>query len=527
MLIHERFFATARCLPEAEAFVMGDRTLTYGESAARVDALAAGLTSLLPAEARVALNTSKSIETVLLMLACLRAGMSYVPIDPASPIARRRFILRDSNARALVVDARTATDWGDELAAQPELDLVISPMPLAALAPQQMSVDYLAIQGAHQPAALRQPAPDDLAYILYTSGSTGDPKGVQITHRNASAFVEWAADAFDLRPGDRVAVHAPLHFDLPVFDLYVSLARGATVYPIDEKTTLFPEALLRFLQSRQISVLYAVPSALTALVNRSTLTAGMLPALRLLLYAGEEFQPTPLAALMSRLPAARFFNLYGPIETNVVTAFEVLPEHLHHQRIPIGAPISNTCIFLIDSAGQVIEGANCEGEIVVHGPSVSPGYLNQSERTASSRCELAYRGQRWSCYRTGDFARWDAQGLLHFLGRRDALIKTRGFRVDLGDVEATLMRHPALAEVGVVAQAHPDYTNLLYGFVVPRAGASVDERELLAWCRAHIPAYMVPCQIHVCQQLPKTSTGKLARRELLSQDQQPAPGVLR
>jgi amino acid adenylation domain-containing protein len=524
MFLHERFWETAQQLPEAEAFSFGAFSCTYGACATRVERLAAALAARVPRGTRVALNLYKSIDAIVLMLACLRAGLTYVPIDPTSPLARRRFIVRDSAARVLVLDQRTALDWAREAEQLDTLDLIIAPAePRRAAGPECLA--SAALLADADPAALGARAAaqaDDLAAILYTSGSTGEPKGVMITQRNAAAFVDWGSAYFDLHPGDRVAVHAPLHFDLPVLDIYVSLACGATVCPIDEKTVLFPEALLRFLRTQRITVLYAVPSALTALLNRSSIAKGGLPDLRLLLYAGEEFHPAPLARLMRVLPCARVFNLYGPIETNVVTACAVGREHLQQQHIPIGQPIANTRLFLANAGGQIVETPGEEGEIVISGPSVSPGYLNQPDLTAGTRIWLAADGRRWECYRTGDFAHWDAQGTLHFLGRRDALIKTRGFRVDLGDVEATLMRHPAIAEVGVIAAPHADYTNLLYAFVVPKPGSALEVPALLAWCREYLPAYMVPSEIQIREQLPKTSTGKIARRELATQFRRPS-----
>ncbi|WP_327000860.1 amino acid adenylation domain-containing protein [Dactylosporangium sp. NBC_01737] len=496
MKLHDRFAAAARRHPDRTAFDTGTRTITYREAEGHVARAAGWLGAHHARGERVALHLTKSPEAIMLMLAALRAGLSYVPIDPGAPAARRAFVVADSGARAVIVDDRTAQGWA------------------------AADVVRAGVVFAHREPA-REPVPvgdDDTAYVLYTSGSTGRPKGVVITHGNAEAFVDWAVGYTGLGPADRVAVHAPLHFDLPVLDVYAGLGSGATVCPVDERTVLFPQALLRHLRRQRITVLYAVPSALIALLHRTTLPEDGLPDLRLLLYAGEEFHPGPLRRLMAALPHTEVHNLYGPIETNVVTALRVRPEHLDLPRIPLGRPVPGTRIFLRDGDRDddgVVTGPDRAGELLVAGPSRTPGYLDRPDLTAASRATVVADGRRWTCHRTGDYATWDHDGQLRFLGRRDGLVKTRGFRVELGDVEAAVLRHPQVREAAVVALPHPEHTNLLHAFAVTDGGTSGD--ELRQWCLRELPASMVPAQVTVAADLPRTSTGKIARRELADQ----------
>jgi len=429
-----------------------------------------------------------------------------VPIDHAAPVQRQRFLRRDAACAILLADPSLVDGSlrsGGDGAALPLIDL------------RAEAVDAL-------PPPLRTPDPslrlDDEAYVLYTSGSTGTPKGVVITHRNAAAFVRWAASQFPLRPGDRVAVHAPLHFDLPVYDLYVGLSANATLHLLPERTALFPQALYQFLAQRRIRSLYAVPSALTALLNRSTVRSHGLPHLRQLLYAGEEFRPQPLRALMELIPQARVANLYGPIETNVITSHLLPGPPPGDARVPIGRPVDGVLIGLRGDDGMLSLTGTAEGEIVAAGDCVTPGYLNRPDLTAEVMVPVETVRGPIVGYRTGDYARRDASGLLHLLGRRDGLVKTRGYRVELGEVESVIGGYPGVAEIAVLAEPHPELTHRLHAIVVAtpelRRDATLAQR-LTAHCRDRLPAYMVPASVRVLPDLPRTSTGKIARAALL------------
>lgn len=500
--VFERFLAAATRAPYAPAIWWRGQSMSYEGCAEIALGLGSWLTDEVGRGATVAINLPKGPEAILLMLACLSARVTYVPIDPSVPPTRRGQIAADCRPHLTFLSRRLEPEWSSAASVER-----VEPLSGAARASSLGEVLVARCRDAADRAC------SDLAYVLYTSGSTGVPKGVMITAANMQHFVDWTSTLLPVGPEDRVAVHAPLHFDLPVYDVFASLTSGACVYPLDEHTVLFPAATHRFLYEHQITCIYAVPSAYVAMLNRSPITELGLPRLRQLLYAGEEFHVAPLRRLAQTLPTStRIYNLYGPVETNVVTWYEVTDAVWAMPRVPIGRPVPDTRIRLW-ADGWLTEQPGVDGELVVDGPSVSPGYLNDPEKTAASRIG--------SSYRTGDIGCFDEQGNLWFLGRRDGMVKTRGFRVELGDVEAAMLEHPSIAEAVVRPVPHADAGTVLKAYVVPRAGADLTALTVQRWVAALRPSYMVPVSVEVREDFPRTSTGKIARTALSVTEPQP------
>lgn len=534
-LLHQTFEQAARRFPERLAVVGrdGEDALTYAELEEQSRGLALWLRAhgLMPG-ARVGIWMRKSPAAVAGLLAVLRAGGVYVPFDPGAPPARVQSLAANCGLRLLLADGDLLqTDWSEPGAETPG-----SPdVPLEAIAvhgPGRMPLAHPdAVRQTEWEEAVRtegdwipaQRISLDLAYILYTSGSTGTPKGVMLSHQHALNFIEWAADEVGLRPGDRVASHAPFHFDLSIFDLFASLSRGAQVCLLDAVTARFPAAVAAWVRRHQITVWYSVPSALVQLLPRLQ-SAGERPAFRAVLFAGEVFPPVSLRAWREWLPEAEFFNLYGPTETNVCTWYR-LPRRA--EEIPEPLPIGNACP---DFALEIMDGQQRpvavgeQGYLWARGPGLLTGYWGNAQRTEAS---LLFRegagGVIERLYNTGDVVSLGTDGLLRFYGRRDDQVKCRGYRVSLLEVQETLLACPDVRQAAVVALPDEKDGTRLYGFVAPFT-AELSVAEVLAFCGRRLPAYMIPDQIEIRLKLPETSTGKVDRPRLLVELQERARG---
>jgi amino acid adenylation domain-containing protein len=506
-LIHRALSAAVQRWPDKVAVRAEGRSLTYGELDVAADRVAGALSAMgVTVGDRVGLHMSKTIEAVAAIYGILRSGAAYVPLDPEAPAARCALIAQDCDLAALVVDERRVQVLQGVDGALPARGIVCG-----GKVPSGFET-WEAVQAGAQASPTVDVIDTDLAYILYTSGSTGRPKGVAISHRNCLTFVHWACQQLGLRPDDVFSSHAPFHFDLSTFDLFAAATVGGTVTVVPSVAALFPARLAQWIGSERITVWYSVPSALSMLVQYGGLDQQPIDTVRLLLFAGEVFPNKYLGELMRLAPQARYFNLYGPTETNVCTFHEVVdPPAPGDDPIPIGQPCANTRCLVQDEAGNVITASGEEGDLVVEGSIVAKGYWGDPVRTAE-RFTAPYT------YRTGDVVRWadSPQGpLLRFVGRHDHMVKSRGYRIELGEIESALYSHVGVEEAAAVAVPDELLGSRIVAYCVVRSGR--DEEVLKRLCRERLPLYMVPERTATRPRLPRTPNGKVDRTLLLQE----------
>ena len=492
--------------------VPGTGSVTYGELGDLAGLAADEFGKLGVARGdRVGVCMNKSVDALGVIFGAMMSGAAYVPVDPSAPAARSAYIFTDCQVKVVVVEASLAPALQTALA-----DAGHHPTLIVVETPGTGEGLRSALQPSHRSGrpdrSGTRPGPGDLAYILYTSGSTGKPKGVMLTHRNALSFVDWCSRIFEPSHTDRLSSHAPFHFDLSILDIYVAVKHGATLVVIPAHVSREPTGLANLIAASRISIWYSAPSILSLLAQYGKLPRHDYSHLRYVLFAGEVFPVKHLRTLQAMVPHPRYFNLYGPTETNVCTYHEI-PRTIPPERsqpYPIGRVCEHLSALVIDEAGRPLN-AGQEGELCITGPSVMQGYWNLPEQDRRAFLDRS-DGQRW--YRTGDIVIEDADGCYTYVGRRDRMVKRRGHRIELGEVEAGLYRHPAIKEAAVVAQSDEDDGVKIRAFISCHDGARLSVIELKRFCAKVLPAAMVPDEFLQQEALPKTSTDKVDYQRL-------------
>jgi amino acid adenylation domain-containing protein len=516
--LHEYFLRTAARYPERIAVVEpGGGRIAYRDLASLTDRLRDRLQAMgvKPGD-RVGICMSKSIDAVAAIYGILKAGAAYVPVDPGAPPARSAYILHNCAVAAILIEHRLLEKFRAEYEALGALPALLALDGTGAGEPLRRALDAADAQGRAAEAATAARAPGDLAYILYTSGSTGRPKGVMLSHENAVSFVDWCSETFQPGLEDRFSSHAPFHFDLSILDIHVALKHGATLVIVGEDIGKDPQNLAPLIAEQRISVWYSAPSILALLAQYGRLERHDYSALRLVLFAGEVFPVKHLRLLHSQLPTPRYFNLYGPTETNVCTFYEVVGPIPEERTVPF--PIGRTCSHLqckvVDEEGGDVA-AGSEGELCVSGRGVMQGYWALPEQTTRGFL-VDGAGTRW--YKTGDIVVESADGNYTYRGRRDRMVKRRGYRVELGEIEAGLYRHPLIKEVAVIAVSDEEAGVKVTAHLSCRQAKRPSLIEMKRFCSEHLPLYMIPDRFSWHEALPKTSTDKIDYQRLKTMD---------
>ncbi|MBW3654501.1 MAG: amino acid adenylation domain-containing protein [Gemmatimonadetes bacterium] len=494
--LHERFAEQVRQRPDAPALAWGDARWTYAELDARANRLANQLVHAgVRPDTRAAVLMERGAEFIVSVLAVLKAGGCYVPLDPAYPAERLRLMLEDSDARVLVTHSRRA------------VGLTARDLRIVCL---DHEADEIAGRGAEAPVS--GATPDNLAYIVYTSGSTGRPKGVMVTHRNVVQLVV-ETDYVRLRPGDRVAQASNASFDALAFETWGALLNGATLVGIGRDTLLSPAALRDVLREERITTLYQT----TALLNQlSREQPDVFATVREVLFGGQAVDADSVRRVIAAGKPERLLHMYGPTETTAWCSWEPVESVAEGARtVSVGRPTGNQRVYILDRTLQPAP-AGVAGEAYVGGEGVVRGYLDRPGLTAERCVPDPFSGRAGArMYRTGDRLRWSADGRLEFVGRLDAQVKIRGFRIEPGEIESVLSAHSAVSEARVVVREDEPGEKRLVAYVV----GAVNAHELKEHLGRTLPDYMVPSAYVVMESLPLTPVGKLDVQAL------PAPGA--
>ncbi|MFH0245588.1 amino acid adenylation domain-containing protein [Streptomyces sp. HK10] len=491
--------AAARDHPDAVAVTDGRRAVTYRSLEQTVRGIAGALSAagVRPGD-RVGVYLPKGVDAVAAVYAVLRSGAVAAPLDVGGPHERTARMVENAGVGFLITSPDTEAS-----AAQVGERVGHGPAPAGHLAPG-LSVLPLVRPTADLPQATGG------GYLLFTSGSTGWPKGVLLSHGNVLHFVRWAVDELGVRSSDRIGSQSSLTFDLSTFDIFGSAMSAARLVLLPEPLKAFPRDVVRWLAAERISVFYAVPTLYQALLHKGGVETTPLPDLRVAAFAGEPFPAGDLERCVSVLKAAEFYNLYGPTETNVCTFEKLPPGWTARDALPVGRAIAGVHVSLVDREHRV---TSDEGEIAVAGPTVFLGYLQDGRLREHTTPITLEDGTTRRAYLTGDLGHYGGDGRIHLRGRRDHQVKRRGYRIDLLDIESVVQEIPAVRSCAAVWTDRDRGGGRIRLYAV---ADGVSEQRLREAVFEVLPRHMMPDHVHLVDRLRLTDRGKIDRESLAS-----------
>ncbi len=460
-------------------------------------------------------------KSIIAVMGVLKAGLIYVPLDYKSPLDRIKKIIEDAKIQTLIIDEpffKEHADFFEQKKRDTKNALELKNIILLSQNKKVVNkhISFFSLKDISKCKSTfplkRSVVSEDLAYILYTSGSTGIPKGVMLTHQNARTFVDWMIKEFKINAKDKIISRAPFQFDLSVFDIFATLSTGATIIiknPHKETVDKHKE-FVSLIRNKKVTVIYTTPSTYISFMNKGGLDKEI-PSIRLILYAGEPFPAAFIKKLMKILPRAKFANIYGPTETNIVTCYWIKKIKSDNENIPIGKAVDDTDIKIVNDEGKVCAVGEL-GEIWVRGGTVTKGYLGNKEKTDQVFVQSPFHLYPTKYWRTGDYGLLLKNGNIEYHGRKDNMIKTRAFRVELGEVETAIASFNSIEEFSVIPFPHPLYQNTLCVFLSIKNFFHLDlfKKHL----KKVLPDYMIPYEYVILKDLPKTSSGKVDREKL-------------
>lgn len=515
--------------PEQTAIVYKKERLTYGELEESSNQLARLLKEAgCQRGDRVGFLIPKTPAAIITILGILKADCVYVPLDPSSPAPRLEMIV-DACAPRFIIAGGSVTSLLDELMTDEtrRKGTAIGWMGDSKVEGSNFKAHFSRadLKGYSSAPLDYQNTSSDAAHILFTSGSTGVPKGVVITHANVLHYIHWAVKYFDTKPEDKVSSHPPLHFDLSTYDIYSTLSSGAELHIVPTELNLLPHKLAEFIRNSELTQWFSVPSVLNFMAKADVVKQDDFPALKRLMWCGEVFPTPPLIYWMQRLPHVQFTNLYGPTEATIASSYYTVPECPANERvdIPIGLPCDGEELIVLDEELKPLPPGEI-GDLYIAGVGLSPGYWRDPEKTNGvfiPRPGSLDANER--IYKTGDLAKLGEDGLVYYLGRADSQIKSRGYRIELGEIETALNALNLTEECAIVAINTGGFEGVaICCAYVPLEDADVTPTRLRSDLSKALPSYMLPARWMKFERLPKNANGKIDRKVLREQFQQEA-----